>query len=31
MKIVVLVENTTKQKDLKGKHGLCLYMETGAA
>lgn len=28
MKIVVLVENTTKQKDLKGKHGLCLYMET---
>lgn len=28
MKIVVLVEDTAEQKDLKGKHGLCLYMET---
>ena len=28
MKIVTLVENEVAQKDLKQKHGLCLYIET---
>lgn len=28
MKIVTLVENEAAQRNLKQKHGLCLYVET---